>query len=57
MVNRKQELAPITGATQNYGNAQTWIPFVMVTLKGDVGLSTTTKLVIEQANHFTYSDM
>lgn len=57
MTNRKQELAPITGATQNYGNAQTWIPFCMVTLKGDVGFSTTTKLTIEQANHFTYSDM
>lgn len=57
MTNRKQELAPITGATQNYGNAQTWIPFVMVTFKGDVGFSTNTKLTIEQANHFTYSDM
>ncbi len=57
MINKKQELAPITGATQNYGNAQTWIPFVMVTLKGDVGFSTNTKLTIEQANHFTYSDM
>ncbi len=57
MVNKKQELAPIIGATTTYGNAETWIPFVMVTMEHDVSLTSETKLRIENANHFTYSDM
>ena len=57
MVNKKQELAPITGATTTYGNAQTWIPFCMIAMKHDIPLASGSHLLIEQANHFTYSDM
>lgn len=57
MTNKKQELAPITGATHNFGNAESWIPFAMITMKHDVGLATNTKLKIEYISHFTYSDM
>jgi hypothetical protein len=57
MTNKKQELAPITGETQNYGNALTWIPFCMITLHADIALTASSKLVIQQANHFTYSDL
>lgn len=57
MANKKQELAPITNAVANYGNPETWIPFVMTTFKGDVPFASTTKLAVEWCSHFTYSDM
>ena len=57
MVNKKQELAPITGATTTFGNAESWIPFVMVTMHTDIALHTNSHLAIETANHFTYSDI
>lgn len=57
MTNKKQEMAPITGATTTYGHAESWIPFVMVTLDSDEELHGGSKVVIENANHYTYSDL
>lgn len=57
MVNKKQELAPITGATTTFGNAETWIPFVMTTMNTDIALHNLSYLTLENANHFTYSDI
>jgi hypothetical protein len=57
MQNKKQELAPITGATATYGNAETWIPFVMITFSADEALYGGSKLQIDWRDHFTYSDM
>lgn len=57
MMNKKQELAPIVDNTTAMGNADTWIPFVAVSLDHDIGMATNSALRIEQANHFTYSDL
>lgn len=57
MQNKKQELAPITGATTTFGNAETWIPFVMITFTADELLHDGSMLVIEHRDHFTYSDI
>jgi hypothetical protein len=57
MINKKQELAPISDNAIALGNADTWIPFVAVSLDSDIGMATDSVLRIEQANHFTYSDM
>lgn len=57
MTNKKQELAPITGATTTFGNAETWLPFVMTTMHTDIALHNSSYLTIENVNHFTYSDI
>lgn len=57
MTNRKQTLAPITGATTTFGNAETWLPFVMITFAADELLHDGSELTIEHRDHFTYSDI
>lgn len=57
MTSKKQELAPIDGAPTTFGNAETWIPFVMVTFSADEELYGGSKLQIDHRDHFTYSDL
>lgn len=57
MMGKKQTMAPITNAVTTYGNAETWIPFCLITFDSDLTLTATTKLAIEHCDHFTYSDI
>lgn len=57
MMGKKQTMAPITNAVSTYGNAETWIPFTLITFDSDLELTATTKLAIEHADHYTYSDL
>ena len=57
MTNKKQELAPIDGAATTFGNAESWVPFVMVTFSADEVLFGGSKLQIDHRDHFTYSDI